>query len=126
MGRRFHKVTPEQIRRQDAKVAKERERQMAQRLRGVYEAIEDERAYQDRKWGTIQDHPHTVAEWLLILESELAEAKQAWVKGDGATAALREVVQVAAVAFACLEQHGAIARDPEDFHALDAGGEHGK
>jgi len=26
----------------------------------VYESIESERRYQDRKWGTVEQHPHEV------------------------------------------------------------------
>lgn len=76
----------------------------------VFAAIDRERCWQERKWGTNLAHPHSVAEWLLIVESELAEAKHGWVKGIGDDEALRELVQVAAVAVAALEQHGAIGR----------------
>jgi hypothetical protein len=76
----------------------------------VFAAIDRERAWQELKWGTNTEHPHTVGEWLLIVEAELAEAKQGWVKGQGDYDALRELVQVAAVAVAALEQHGAPER----------------
>jgi hypothetical protein len=76
----------------------------------TFAAIDRERAWQEHKWGTIAEHPHTVGEWLLILQSELDEAKQGWVKGNGDYDALRELVQVAAVAVAALEQHGAPER----------------
>ena len=71
----------------------------------VYAAIDRERDYQDRKWG---DKPHTVGEWLLIMEAELAEAKRAWAKGDDD--AKRELLQVIAVGVAALEQHDIIER----------------
>ena len=73
----------------------------------VFMAISRERAYQAKKWGTTG---HTVGEWLLILESELAEAKQGWVKKNGDGEALAEILQVAAVAVACLEAHGVVER----------------
>ena len=73
----------------------------------VYVAIARERAYQGRQWGNTW---HTVGEWLLILESELTEAKQGWVKGHGNCEALLEILQVAAVAVACLEAHGVVER----------------
>lgn len=76
----------------------------------VFEAIDRERAWQEHKWGTNAEHPHTVGEWLLIVEGELQEAKQGWTKGKGDADALRELVQVAAVAVAALEQHGALER----------------
>lgn len=72
----------------------------------TFYAIERERNYQDEKWGDLEEHPHTVGEWLLVLESELNEAKQGWVKEGGDETALREILQVAAVAVACLQQHG--------------------
>lgn len=79
-------------------------------IAGVMGAVIRERQYQDRKWGAIGDHPHTVAGWLLIVEGELEEAKQAWRKQRGDAGALRELLQVAAVCFACMEQHGVVER----------------
>lgn len=79
----------------------------------VAQAIAAERRYQDQKWGTVEERPHEVGAWLLILEGELNEAKLAWQKSAGDVDALIELVQVAAVAVACLEQHGipwAVAR----------------
>lgn len=74
----------------------------------IARAVLNEREYQDAKWGTVEERPHTVGEWLLIAESELNEAKQAWCKGKGDYGALEELLQVVAVGFACLEQHGVI------------------
>ncbi len=85
----------------------------------VFEAVLRERAYQDQKWGSIDEHAHTVGEWLLILERELFEAKEAWCKGRGDAGALCELVQVVAVGVACLEQHGAVARAEAMLPALD-------
>jgi hypothetical protein len=48
-----------------------------------------------------------VGAWLLIIEGELNEAKQAWLKNSSDYDALLELVQVAATVVACLEQHGA-------------------
>lgn len=81
----------------------------------IMHAVEDERHYQDRKWGTIDEHPHTVGEWLLIAESELQEAKAAWCKGRGDEGALLELLQVISVGVACLQQHGVITRDLEHY-----------
>jgi hypothetical protein len=75
----------------------------------IVQAIVHERAYQQARW---DDAPHTVGEWLLIVEAELLEAKQAWVKGHGNHEALTELVQVLAVGVACLEQHGVPPEDP--------------
>jgi hypothetical protein len=86
----------------------------------IFDALRRERAYQDAKWGTIQQHPHTVGEWLLVVESELLEAKEAWCKGQGDRGALVELVQVAAVVVACLEQHGIVERPGLDHMAFAA------
>lgn len=71
----------------------------------VFEAISQERLHQDRKWGTVEERPHTVAEWILIAEAELAEAKHAWTKECSDHKALEELLQVATVIVAALEQN---------------------
>ena len=76
----------------------------------IYQAIERERRYQDAVHGTIEENPHTVGEWLLIMESELNEAKRAWVKGKGDADALEEILQVVATGVACMEAHGVVSR----------------
>jgi len=68
--------------------------------------IEIERRYQNLKWGTIKEHPHTVGEWLLIMQGELNEAIEAWRKGANDERALQEILQAVAVGVACIEQHG--------------------
>ncbi|RIK26954.1 MAG: hypothetical protein DCC55_39670 [Chloroflexi bacterium] len=73
----------------------------------IFQAIARERRYQDDKYGP---KPHTVANFLLIMEAELDEAKRAWVKSEGDQNALREILQVIAVGVACLEQHGIVER----------------
>lgn len=74
-------------------------------------AISRERDYQDSKWGTIQEHPHSVAEWLLIMERKLEHAKDAWMTNRGHDEALCELLKVVSVGFAAMEQHGIIDRD---------------
>jgi len=70
----------------------------------VFEAIRQERYYQDLKWG--RSNGHDVGAWLLIMEGELNEAKKAWTKTPGSDSpALAEIIQVIAVGTACLEQH---------------------
>ena len=76
----------------------------------IYRAIKAERRYQDVVHGTIKENPHTVGEWLLIMESELNEAKRAWVKGKGDAGALEEILQVVATGVACMETHGVVTR----------------
>jgi len=76
----------------------------------VYAAIDREREHQRRKWGTLENKGHTVGEWLLVIEGELAEAKKAWTDAKGDEECLREIVQVAASAVACMEQHRPVGR----------------
>lgn len=83
---------------------------MAHRQDKAFDAIRRERDHQDNKWGTVQEHPHTVAEWMLIMRKELQEAEQAWMKG-GDEDAMREMLQVVAVGVAAMEQHGIHERD---------------
>jgi len=73
----------------------------------VAEALLKERYFQDHKWGTIAENPHTLGEWLLLVEAELAEAKTALIKGGKGRDSVRsEIIQVAALCMACMEQHG--------------------
>lgn len=74
----------------------------------VVEAIEKERGFQDWKWGTIQEHPHTIFEWIGIMEKELQEAKEAFFQRPADHCMLAEITQVIAVGHACLEQHGVV------------------
>lgn len=70
-------------------------------------AIKNERAHQDNKWGP--PDRLGIGGFLTVLRAELWEAEQAFVNGDNDDA-LREILQVAAVAVACMEAHGVIER----------------
>lgn len=71
----------------------------------AFEAIAQERKNQEDKWG--ENKPQSLPGYLMILESELNEAKLGWIKNlDGKSAPLNEIVQLAAVAVACLERYG--------------------
>ena len=73
----------------------------------TYMAIDAERRFQDQKWGTVAEHGHTLGGWILLIESELAEAKYALIKGgEGRDSVRAELVQVAALCVAALEEHG--------------------
>ena len=68
------------------------------------EAIALERQYQNKKHGI---DGHSIGSWLLILEFELNEAKQAAIRPSfGRDNVIAEIIQIAAVAVAALEQHG--------------------
>ncbi len=89
-----------------------REFKIRHKLQKISDAIYKERAYQDNKWGSIYEHGHSLAEWVLIAEAELAEAKHAVIKGGSGRNSVRsEIIQVMAVLQAALEQH-----DIEDDH----------
>lgn len=73
----------------------------------VIASIKEERDYQDQKWGTLEERVQSIPGWMLILKKELAEAEDGWAKNiPGKHSALAEMRQVAAVAIACLQQHG--------------------
>jgi regulation of enolase protein 1 (concanavalin A-like superfamily) len=72
----------------------------------VYEAIDSERDLQDRKWGTVQEHPHEVGGWLTIMRKLMADAEAAWASKSDDRPALAEIRKVIAVGVACCEQHG--------------------
>ena len=79
---------------------------MMQTREQVYRAIDSERDHQDRKWGTIQQHPHEVGAWLTLIRQHLRDAESAWCNSNGDYMALQEVRKIAAIAVACAEQHG--------------------
>ena len=74
----------------------------------ITKAIRRERDYQEEKWGWLKKR--SVQGWLLVMESELNEAKEAWVSTGLDKPALREILQVIAVGVACLEEHGVVER----------------
>lgn len=82
----------------------------------IYRVIDQERLYQDRRWGTIQEHPHEMKAWLAILHSQLLDAATAWSGTAGqerTTSAFDAVRKLAAVAVASMEQHGVVPRFPQ-------------
>lgn len=76
----------------------------------VYAAVDSERNYQDRKWGTVDQHPHEVGGWLTLMRKLLTDAEVAWASSDGDYMALQEIRKVLAVGVACAEQHGITSR----------------
>jgi len=74
----------------------------------IMAAIAKERVFQDHKFGPITSSGgHEKGAWLLLVESELHETKHALIKGgQGRDAFTSELIQVAAVCVAALEQHG--------------------
>lgn len=76
----------------------------------IFEIINEERNYQDDKWGDINVHPHEVGAWILIMESLLSDARKAWQSKSGDIDALIEIRKVVATGIACMEQHGVLSR----------------
>ena len=46
----------------------------------VYDAIDAERFYQDRKWGTIDKHPHEVGGYILLMQKHLCNVNYIFLK----------------------------------------------
>ena len=98
---------------------------ITQHMREIFEAIDKERQRQDEKWGTVQEHP--LVAWVLIAQMELAEAAQGidiictrgivdaghaaskyfdkCMKDKNQCDVRQELLHVAAVCVAALEQH---------------------
>lgn len=79
----------------------------------IYQAIDRERDYQDEKWGTLEEHNHTLEEWCDILYQRVDKA---WrncrtPNTTNPKQALHEILTVASVAIACMEQHGVSERE---------------
>lgn len=81
-------------------------------FQAVTDLIANERIYQDNKHGSIESSPHELGTWILLIEAELAEAKQALIKGGaGRDSCASELIQVAALCSATIEQHGCSAKE---------------
>lgn len=76
------------------------------------DALVEERRFQDQKHGHPDDQPHSIGAWLLTIERELEEAKEACVKGGkGRDNVISEITQIGALCMAALEQHGVLPID---------------
>ena len=80
-------------------------------LTRIFDLIKRERIYQDQKWGTVKENPHTIEEWTNIIEDETYEAGVEYHKSDDMEKFLAEMIQVAAVVCACLEQYEDVLAD---------------
>lgn len=72
----------------------------------VFSAVDEERKFQDQKWGTLTESPHEVGSWLIIMRQLLNDAEQAYSSQREDIHALDEIRKVVAVGVACMEQHG--------------------
>ena len=81
---------------------------MALTAEQVFECIKQEREFQKQKWG--EDRTQSIPGYLLVARKELEEAEDGWLKNkSGRHGAMSELVQTAAVIFACLEEHGILS-----------------
>lgn len=87
-------------------------------IQEVQSAVERERNFQDNKWGTVQEYPHSLAEWIEIMLEELREARRAWFKLSREDA-LREVLQVVTTGIACLEQNNSLSDAYKPCHSAE-------
>lgn len=74
-------------------------------------AVLQERNYQDKKWGSVQERPREVGTYLTLMRALLTDADRAYAKSKGDEAALNELRKVVAVGLACFEQHGVPTRE---------------
>jgi len=82
----------------------------------VFAAINGERDYQDSKWNPIEDHQHSVEEWLVYIDDYVSEAKHALSRkpySDSLPLALHTLRKIAAMGVAALEQNGVLTRTIE-------------
>jgi seryl-tRNA synthetase len=85
----------------------------------VYSVIDEERAYQDKTWGTVEERQKQVGSWLTLLRFLITEADKQWSTTKGDTAALHQVRKIAGVSIACMEQHGAPKREEKTSEVDD-------
>jgi len=82
----------------------------------VYEAIDGEREYQERRWNpdtTSTGGAHSVTEFLVYMQDYVNEALHHVSRNadpEASLVALNVVRKVAALGVACMEQHGAPRR----------------
>lgn len=91
---------------------------MTQKRNEIFEAIEREREYQDLKavkngW----QKEKRIAEFLLVMRAEIAEAEEAWLKKTH-DEIMREILQVVSVGVAAMEVHGLFERSPLEFKLM--------
>lgn len=79
----------------------------------VYEALDSERAYQDRKWNedtTTSGGKHSLEEWLVYIEDYRLEAAHIVTRNSRQVAdpqVLEIIRKIGAMCVAAMEQHGA-------------------
>lgn len=72
----------------------------------VYKIIDQERDYQDFKWGLQHDRTHEVESYVLYMEDYLQEARKNLSRNGGVKKGLDALRKVVALGIACFEVHG--------------------
>ena len=82
----------------------------------IFGVITGERMYQDAQLekGRFQQPVHTVGEELLLMKVYLDRAIVKYADSLGDAPALHGIRKVAALAVRCMENHGALPREPEN------------
>lgn len=75
----------------------------------VYDAIDSERDYQERRWGTA-GRSHEIASWITYMQDYLNEARNLASRNSPETIALDTIRKVVALGVRCMEEHGAPKR----------------
>lgn len=75
----------------------------------IFEVINDEREYQDKRWGTEFDYKNTMNDWISYITRYLGKA-QVLDRNAGLGEFRQNMFKVAALAVAALEQDGYAAR----------------
>lgn len=80
----------------------------------VYKAIDSERDYQDKKWGTKEYANHSPEEWFMYMEDYINEAKHILSREGYETCypkAMDIMRKVTAMGVAAMEKHGVANRE---------------
>lgn len=84
----------------------------------VYQNIDRERDYQDKKWGDQNDRRHTPGDFIVFMQDYLTEAAHKASREHGWEPALDVLRKVVALGVACLEVRGCPPRSEHDFVGL--------
>jgi len=77
----------------------------------VFGVINGERAYQTDKWGPDEDKKNPVAAFLTFMRYHMRRAEELASTMSDADAALDQIRKVTTLGVACMETHGAPARE---------------
>ena len=72
----------------------------------VYEVIDGEREYQDKKWTPDKHGNHEVESFILYMEHYLMKAREAISTQNGVLGGLEQLRKVVGTGVACFEKHG--------------------